>query len=537
MDLQKTVPWETIPEMLEDVFSRYAELDVIVDGDVRLSYQQLGELVRKCAGAMLHTGLKNGDRVAIWAANSWRWEVSALACWWLGLVVVPISPRLKNLEALPILEEVSPKLIFLGSESLQAPVVNDLAGSEKKDQKSLSDYLPGCLEIVVLTGAPSSGIRSWDKYISGHHIEEARYPAKISGEDICQIIFTSGTTGKPKGVMMGGGQNLRSFFNKPAAQEYKKGDRFLLTTPFSHIVGLYSGMLNSLMRGMAQIFAGDNMGQKLADLILREKVAVMTGPPSLFAQLLVEKVEGVSVLAGVRNISTGAAYIPQQLIEDLRGVGVEGVYTGYGLTECSVVTGTGPDDSLEDIASTVGKPLDGVFLKLLDNGGEPVTNGTVGEIWVSGYGVMQGYFENQEATSNVIDDEGWLNTGDLGRLLESGFLQIVGRKKEMYISHGFNVYPAEVEGLLLKSEFLKAVAVVGKENRLSGEEGIAFIVPKDLNNFDLSILRNWARKNLANYKVPTKFIVQDSLPLNANGKVDKLQLKKSLSSEAPLPIG
>jgi acyl-CoA synthetase (AMP-forming)/AMP-acid ligase II len=265
------------------------------------------------------------------------------------------------------------------------------------------------------------------------------------------------------------------------------------------------------------------------DLIKRERVSAMQGPPSLFSQLLANHEHDASILRQLRFVSTGASPIPPGLIYGLQSAGVGHVCSSYALTECNLATTTRKNDPPEVIANSVGRPSSGISLKLVDEHGEEVADGEAGEILLHGFAVMAGYFGDDELTNDTIDPDGWLRTGDIGRLREDGNLQIVGRKKEMIIVHGYNVYPAEVEMQLMSSGLLENVAVVAEQSRLAGEQTAAFVVPAKDSPVTRQDIMAWAKRNLADYKVPSRVIVRDSLPLNINGKIDKIALKAVLS--------
>jgi acyl-CoA synthetase (AMP-forming)/AMP-acid ligase II len=255
-------------------------------------------------------------------------------------------------------------------------------------------------------------------------------------------------------------------------------------------------------------------GDKVVDLIERERVTMLPGPPTLYHSLL--SVRDKSRLTTLRAGVTGASDIPVELIKRVHDeLPFQTLMTGYGLTECGTATLSRPGDSFEDIATTVGLPCDGVEVRIADDG----------EVLVRGYSVMQGYLDDPVATAEAVDDDGWLHTGDLGSFTETGRLRIVGRKKDMFIVGGFNAYPAEIEGFLLEHPAVAQAAVIGVPDERLGQVGKAFIVLKgDVNGIDADELIAWSRDRMAGYKVPRFVEFLDQLPLNATGKVMKDQL-------------
>jgi acyl-CoA synthetase (AMP-forming)/AMP-acid ligase II len=516
--------------LLEDILDCHGHLEAVVDGSKRLTFSELGDLVRSMAGALQKLGAEKGDRIVIWGESSWRWEVAALACWWSGLIVVPISNRLKSLEVLPLLMELSPVAIFAGRDSHHHGLLEDLSHFLREQEKTLEHCLPYSRGFIDFSDDPDTQFLSWDSMMQEYTGTGPSACTGIEPDDTCLILYTSGTTGKPKGVVTSHDAILQ-FYPRAEHRLMWPGDRIMLNTPLSHMYGQYN-MVLSLMCGVCQVFSTGVTGDDLARLIQQERISLLSGPPSLFQQLLTHKVDGRTALHGVRKVSTGGAPLSEKLILEMSKSGVEMVQVGYGLTEYPRVCGSKPDDKTKHICTTVGRPHPGVRLKLVDAEARDVLEGEVGEVLVSGNALMKGYWGEGGSIIAAVDEQGWFHTGDLGRIIEDGFLQIVGRKKEMFISHGFNVYPAEVENLLLMSGLLGAVAVISRVSRLGGEEGIAVIVPKKGVEFDLLKLRNWVHRNLADYKVPTRYIVTEDLPLNANGKVDKLALRATYLSDA-----
>jgi acyl-CoA synthetase (AMP-forming)/AMP-acid ligase II len=268
---------------------------------------------------------------------------------------------------------------------------------------------------------------------------------------------------------------------------------------------------------------------ELAVLIRREEISLVSGPPSLFVALLAEKVDGHSACSALRYAGTGSANVSAALVRDLYAQGLSVVSVGYGMTECDTISSTRLSDSAETIATTVGRPLDGLDIQITDESGAAVASGVEGEIWIRGYMVASAYLGENGQYVAAIDAQGWLHTGDIGRFTTEGNLQILGRKKDVMSIHGYTLYPAEIEALLSRSGMLREVAVVGVPHALAGEISVAFIVPEDTAAFSLKRLRLWARAHIADYKIPGRFLIVESLPLNRNGKVDRLALKHSLS--------
>jgi acyl-CoA synthetase (AMP-forming)/AMP-acid ligase II len=476
--------WQTIPEMVLSVGDRFGDSEAVVDGAVRLSFRELVERVRVAAGAFHEFGIAKGDRVAIWAPNSAEWIIAAFGLLTAGGVLVPVNTRFKAEEAADVITRSGARAVlvqkgFLGQD-YTAP-----AGVPVIDLKS--DFLT--------SGAP--------------------YEAQIAGTDIADIIYTSGTTGRPKGVMMNHLQTLRLYEEWCDLADLREGDRYLIVNPFFHTFGLKAGCIAAMIRGATILPVPVFDVDVVVDLIERESITMLPGPPTLYHSLL--QVPDKRRLATLRAGVTGSADIPVELIRRVHEeLPFRTLATGYGLTECGTATLSRPGDSFEDIATTVGVPCADIEVRVADDG----------EVLVRGYSVMQGYLDDPSATAEAIDADGWLHTGDLGEFTDSGRLRIIGRKKDMFIVGGFNAYPAEIEGFLLEHPSVAQAAVIGVPDARMGQVGKAFVVRRNADDpLTEGELIEWSRQRMAGYKVPRSVVFVDSLPLNASGKVMKDQLR------------
>ena len=477
--------WETIPEMVVSAADRFGDADAIVDGPLRYTFRDVVDRIRCAAGAFADLGVEKSDRVALWAPNSAEWIIAAFGLLTAGGVLVPVNTRFKPEEAGDIITRSAAKAVlvhkgFLGQD-FTAP-----AGIPVIDLKS--DFLSG--------GSP--------------------FEQPVSGADVADIIFTSGTTGRPKGAMMGHRQTLRMYEEWATLADLREGDRYLQINPYFHTFGLKAGLIASFLRGATMLPLAVFDIDAVVNLIERERVTMLPGPPTMYHLLLA--VAGKAKLSTLRAAVTGAADIPVELVRRIHSeLPFTSLMTGYGLTEAGNVTLSRPGDSFEDVATTAGLPCEDVEVRVADDG----------EVLVRGYGVMQGYLDDPVATANAIDDDGWLHTGDLGNFDESGRLRIDGRKKDMFIVGGFNAYPAEIEGLMLEHPAVAQVAVIGVPDERLGQVGKAFVVPLPEANGAVSEadLVSWCRERMAGFKAPRYVEFRGELPLNATGKVMKDQLR------------
>ncbi len=353
----------------------------------------------------------------------------------------------------------------------------------------------------------------------------------IGAHDPSDIMFTSGTTGSPKGVVMQHGQTLRAYLDWCDWAGLRAGDRYLIANPFFHIFGYKAGCLACLMRGATNVPVAVFDADRVLELVERERITVLPGPPTIYQSLLDHPDRDRHDLSTLRLAVTGAADIPVELIRRVREeLPFDRISTGYGLTEAGTVTGSLPDDDFERVAATVGVPWPGVEVRTVTDAGAVAAPGEAGEVVVRGETVMHEYFDDPDATAAAIDADGWLHTGDLGVFDPDEHLRIVGRIKDMFIVGGFNVYPAEIENLLLRHPQIAQVAVIGVPDERLGEVGMAFVVLRPGPAVEEADVISWAREEMANFKVPRSVVFLDELPVNATGKVVKDDLRTRVAA-------
>jgi acyl-CoA synthetase (AMP-forming)/AMP-acid ligase II len=480
-----TARWETIPEMVLSTADRFGDAEAVVDGDLRLTFNELAGRVRTAAGAYLEAGVDKGDRVAIWAPNSAEWIIAAFGLLTAGGTLVPVNTRFRPAEAADIITRSEARLVLVQQGFLGL----DFAAP------------PGVPVIDIKSGFLASGTPA---------------ERKVSGDDIADIIFTSGTTGRPKGVMMPHAPTLRLYAEWNELAGTREGDRYLITNPFFHIFGYKAGVIASMIRGMTVLPVPVFDIETVLGLVERERVTVLPGPPTLYHELLAAHRQGGHDLSSLRVAVTGAADIPVELIRRISDeLPFQSIMTGYGLTEAGTITASRQGDSFADIATTVGTPCDGFEMRIAEDG----------EVLARGFAVMRGYLDDQRATDEAVDADGWLHTGDLGAIGDGGRLKIIGRKKDMFIVGGFNAYPAEIESFLAEHPAVAQAAVVGVPDERLGQVGKAFVVLRPDAGVTAEELIAWSRTRMAGFKVPRYVTFLDALPLNATGKVMKDQLR------------
>ncbi|HIF63432.1 MAG TPA: fatty acid--CoA ligase [Deltaproteobacteria bacterium] len=539
MDLEQ----QTIPGLVQAAAGRWGDSVAVEDNaDGEITYRRLADDMMVASRAFIAAGVNKGDRVAVWAPNSYRWIAAALGLQAAGAVLVTLNTRLKGGEAGYILANSGARVLltvngFLGTDytALLVDALDGAArdGGEEGTRRPVAG-LPALERVLLLDGPPTPGADGWQDFLAGADgvsEQQARERLdELGGDDLSDLLFTSGTTGKPKGVMTAHGQNLRAFESWSEVVGLREGDRYLVVNPFFHSFGYKAGWLASFMRGATVLPETVFDVARVLERIERDRVSMLPGPPTLYQGLLSHPGLAQHDLSSLRLAVTGAAVIPVELVERMRDeLGFDTVITGYGLTEtCGIVTMCRFDDDPETIATTSGRAIPGVDVMCVGRMGDELPRGEPGEVVVRGYNVMRGYFDDPAATDETITN-GWLHTGDVGVMDERGYLKITDRMKDMFIMGGFNCYPAEIENLMAANADLAQVAVVGVPDERMGEVGVAFVVLAEGSDLTSEAVVAWCRENMANYKVPRRVELVGDLPMNASGKVVKYQLRERVA--------
>jgi len=513
--------WTSIPAMAADAADRFGSQLAIVDGDTQLTYEELVAAGRQFAAALVASGIERGDRVAIWAFNSAEWVVAVLGIFHAGAVLVPINTRFKGREAAEILLRGGAKALvtvtdFLGTDYV---AMLDATGVE----------LPLLGTVVAARGDATGRAVSWGDFLARATPkaldEVARRTAALGADDRSDILFTSGTTGVAKGVVMTHGRTIRVAADWVAMTGLQAGDRYLMVNPYFHMFGLKAGILACLSTGAVMLPEAVFDVDRVLARVEREHVTVLPGAPTLYQSILDHPERDRYDLSTLRVAVTGSADIPVELIRRIHDeLPFSKIVSGYGLTEAGTACATSDGDDPETIATTVGRPRPGFELRMVDEEGRDVGAGVTGEVLLRGPSVMAGYLDDPDETAKVLSEDGWLATGDLGVVDEAGCLRIVGRVKDMFIVGGFNAYPAEIENALLRHPAIRQAAVIGIPDQRMGEVGMAFVVLGEEPISPEEIIA-WCREQMANFKVPRAVEIVDELPLNATGKVMKDDLR------------
>ena len=499
----------TLPAVLRAAAQRYADRPAYVEDDRTLTFADLLEQVRATARGYVALGLQPGDRVVVWAPNSIEWAVSALAVPSAGGVLVPVNSRYTGHEVADIVERTGAALVVVHDGFLGRTQIADLEAAG-----DLSSVLQ-VIDLAALDWLRSLGDAADDEEV------EARSSA-VDPDDVADILFTSGTTGRPKGAMSAHRQTIGVADAWSRLGGVTAEDRYLVVNPFFHSFGYKVGIVVGLLTG-ACLYPVPNFDvEQTMGLIERAEITVLPGAPTIYQSLLTAPNRADFDLSSLRLAVTGAAVVPVVLIERMRapapeGLAIDNVVTAFGMTEAVVATMCREGDPAELVASTCGRAIPGMETRI----------GAEGELLLRGEYVMLGYLDDPEATRAAVDDDGWLHTGDVGTLDEAGNLRITDRLKDMYISGGFNVYPAEVEQALMRLDGVADVAVVGVPDERLGEVGKAYVVATPGGTLAAEDVIAFARERLANFKVPREVELIDTLPRNLGGKVLKTALRSA----------
>ncbi|GLS98675.1 3-[(3aS,4S,7aS)-7a-methyl-1,5-dioxo-octahydro-1H- inden-4-yl]propanoyl:CoA ligase [Sphingobium jiangsuense] len=521
----------TIPALLRDAAQRFGGRPALVSQqDGAMSYIELDRQADLVAKALIADGALPGDRAAIWAPNMWEWIAAAVGIQRAGGVMVPLNTRLKGGEVADVVRRAGLSRLF---------VIGPFLG-RYYPQMLRDEAMPGLRRRIVLRATPDQlgpGEERWEDFLAlaGQTTDAAlaEREAGVTPDSIADIMFTSGTTGAPKGAIfdhrrsLGGGRAWANISRQTAE------DRYCVFGPFSHNASYKAGWVAGLMTGSTLYWPEAYDAVSILDLIAGNRITVMPAPPTVFQEMLAHPNWRDWDISSYRFLSTGATVVPIELMKRLRAeTPIREITTGYGMTECcGSATHTRPGDSMERVAYTVGTAIAGTEIAIAGPDGRRLEPGEQGEVLIRDDKLLIEYLDNPEATRATLDADGWLHSGDVGYLDADGYLKLTDRLKDMYIVGGFNVYPAEIEKQMSGLPGIFQSAIIGVPDQRLGEVGHAFIVRADGSTLTAEEVIAWSKANLANYKVPRGVTFIDALPMNSTGKVVKYALRQMLQSD------
>ena len=539
----------------------------------RIDYSRLEEEVNLFAAGLVKLGIRPGEKVSVWMQNNPEWVVAQFAAARIGAVLVPMDTWYKDSEAqyilnhsnsvavitstgfgnidfVKVLRKIRPNLpeldhiIVVGDEQwgcLASPDgQDDDEGAGETGRKGRKGMAPG----PQPKGATSSvfqpdpidipGYRSYRSvtelgtdWRENHEYRDRRFQTEL--DDVVLIIYTSGTTGKPKGAMLTNRNIVANVKDTASIMQVTHHDRFLFPVPFSHIFGCILGIGLTVVHGASMVVMEAFDPEEVLSTIEREKVTICHGVPTMFIRELEVLKDRPYDTSSLRTGIMAGAPCPVDTMEGVMNIMGCNICIAYGLTECCIVTLTRFQDSVEQRVTTVGRPLPNVEVRIVDENRHDVAPGGTGELACRGYNVMKGYYDMPEQTAETIDGDGWLYTGDLAVMDPLGYCSIVGRKKDMVIVGGFNVYPREIEEYLISQSKIQQVAVVGVPDHDLGEVVAAVIVPEPGVEITGQEVVDLCYGRMASAKVPRYVFIDKGLPISSRGKVQKFLLRQDLA--------
>jgi acyl-CoA synthetase (AMP-forming)/AMP-acid ligase II len=503
------------------------QAEAVVFGDRRITYSDYRREAERFAAGLLALGIERGDRVGLYIPNHLEFLFGYLGTAMAGAVAVPVSWRFSAQEVAYVLGHSGARAVVMETGFMGNDFVQRLEEARPN--------LPQLERLVVIGGDGPSGSMPYEIFLREGEAfagEIARRKEEVSEEDGALMLFTSGTTGKPKAPLLTH-HNLVSYVRSMISfVGMDPEDRLLMDIPNNHVGGAVMAILSSLACGSTLVMLDSFIPSQVLRTIQEERITVMGQVPAQYILLFMQPDFTDYDLSTVRTAIISGAPTPPELVEQVREkMGIVPL-VAYGMTETSgAITSTLPTHSWEKVKGSVGIPIPGVEVKIVGEEGKTVAPGTVGEIAVKGEMVMSGYFGQPEVTAQSFDKEGYFLTGDVGYIDEDGFLHIMARKKEMYIRGGENVYPPEVEDVLYRHPKVMFAAVVGYPDPVLGEKGRAYIVPKPGEELTENEIKEFCRRYLADFKVPDQVIFRDALPLTPLGKVHKYALQEEIRKE------
>jgi fatty-acyl-CoA synthase len=530
----------TIGDLLDEKAKLHGEREAVVYPEYRLrwTYEEFRSMCNLAAKGLMKLGLSKGHHLAIWATNQPEWLVTQFATGKMGAVLITVNTHYRTRELEYLLSHSDTETLILEEGvrgvsyvEMLMEICPELKYSEPG--QLCSKRLPRLKNVILLGDKRVPGMFTWQdilemgKEVSDDELEQRQ--KSLSPDDVINMQYTSGTTGFPKGVMLTHNNIVNNARNIAECMNLGGDDRLCIPVPFFHCFGCVLGTLACVSAGATMVPLTRFDAGKVIQAVEQEKCTGLHGVPTMFISVLNHPDYPKADLSSLRTGIMAGSNCPIELMRRVtQEMGVHELTIAYGQTESSpVITQTRTDDPLEVRVETVGKPLPHVEVKIIDpQTGEEVPPGVQGELCTRGYHVMKGYYKMPEATQEVIDEEGWLHTGDLAIQDERGYYKITGRLKDMIIRGGENIYPREIEEFLYTHPAIMDVQVVGVPDEKYGEIPVAFVRKKDGVSVTAEEIREYCMGQIARYKIPEHVIFVDEYPMTANGKIQKYKLRE-----------
>jgi fatty-acyl-CoA synthase len=525
---------ETIGDNLRRTIAAHGGNDALIarHQGIRWSYAELGERVDRLSAGLLGIGLEVGDRIGLWSPNYAEWTLLQFATANVGVILVNINPAYRTHELAYALNQSGCRMLFAapsfkGSDYLE--MVDRIDGQVPTLERAVFFWEDEWDEVVAGAGGATAG-------------DVAARAASLSPDEAINIQYTSGTTGFPKGATLTHRNILNNGYFVARLQGFTSVDRLCIPVPFYHCFGMVMGNLGCSTHGATMVIPSDAFDPAhVLETVAAERCTALYGVPTMFIAELghpdFERHDLSSLRTGVMAGSPCPVEVMKACVDRMH---MRDVTICYGMTETSPVsTQTLPNDSLHHRTATVGRAHPHVEIRIADpSTGETLRRGETGEFCTRGYSVMHGYWDDTERTSEAIDEDGWMHTGDLAVMADDGYVNIVGRIKDMVIRGGENIYPREIEEFLYTHPAVADVQVVGVPDPKYGEELMAWIMLRPGTSATDDELREFCRGAIAHYKVPRYIRFVDEFPMTVTGKVQKYLMRDQSIAElglAPAP--
>jgi len=530
----------TIGKLLEKTAANAPDHEAVVYPDRRLryTYRQFDQLCRKVAKGLVALGIEKGEHVAIWASNTPEWLTAQFASAKTGAVLVTVNTNYQLSELEYVLKQSDATTLIL-MESYRGTSYIDILYKlipelkESEPGKLASERLPFLKNIILMGDKRHPGMYLWDDILklSGSVSVKAldHRMERLKEHDVINMQYTSGTTGFPKGVMLTHSNLANNAANIAECMNLSRKDRMCIPVPFFHCFGCVLGTLACVTAGATMVPVQEFNPKEVLSAVETEKCTALHGVPTMFIAELNDQDFASYDLSSLRTGIMAGSNCPIEVMKKvINNMGMSEITIAYGQTEASpVITQTRVNDSLKRRVETVGRALPNVEVKITEPGtNQEVARGVQGELCTRGYHVMKGYYKNSEDTAAVIDEDGFLHTGDLAVMDEEGYCRITGRLKDMIIRGGENIYPREIEEFLYKHSNILDVQIVGVPDETFGEEISAWIKLKSGASMTADELKEYCKGKIARYKIPRYIAFVEEFPMTASGKVQKFKLRE-----------
>lgn len=540
----------TIAEYFLSIVKRFPEQEAIVSlpQQRRFTYRKFSTATDELARGLMGLGFKRGDRIGVCSTNNIEWLLIQIATARIGAILVNINPAYRTRELAYALEQSDVQALFImprfrGSDyvSMLRNLIPELEGSNTEIR---SKAYPNLRRVILydpdnplLTASPAPGFTRWQEVIqiaAGISLQALEKQTRsLDRDDVINIQYTSGTTGFPKAVMLSHHNILNNAWFCAQAMHFTEQDRLCVSVPFYHCFGMVLANLLCFSVGACIVISCEHFdAQKVLEAIAREKCTAIHGVPTMFISELEQENFAQFDLSSLRTgIMAGAPCPPELMKRVINDMGCDEILIGYGQTEASPLTHlTSREDSFERRINSVGRNLPHQEVKIIDtDNGATVARGEMGEICFRGYHVMRGYYGQQEKTTASIDEAGWLFSGDLGTMDEQGYVQITGRRKEMIIRGGENIYPREIENFIYTHPKVSEVAVFGVPDKLYGEQVAAWIQLHNDQTATEEEIREYCKDGLAYFKIPRYICFVKDFPMTVTGKLQKFRMREEMA--------